>query len=123
MLLLLEKVGKLSAERGLTRTLQTAHQDDGRTACEVQIGSFATHQLGQLVVYDLDHQLAWLYSCEHVHAKGFLLHRVGEVLGHLIVDVGVEQCTAHILQCLGYVNLGDFSLTFQYLETALQSVA
>ena len=121
----LQQVGKLTAERGLTRTLQTRHQDDGRctrTALDLQFGSLASHQFRQLVVHNLHHQLAGLHGSEHVHTHRLLLHGIRERLCHLVVHVGIKQCTTHVFQGFSYVDLGDLSLTFQYLERSLKSV-
>ena len=113
---LLEHVGELAAERGLTRTLQTAHQDDGGLVGQFDANGFATHELSQLVVDNLHHELAWLDGGQHVHAQCFALHVVRETLGHFVVDIRIEQRAAHVLQRLGDIDLGDFSLTFQYLK-------
>ncbi len=115
---LLEAVGELAGEGGLTRALESGHEDDRGLAREVEPHALASHQGGELVVHDLHHELAGLHGGEHVHAHRLLLHGVGKLLGHFVVDIGVEQCPAYILECLGYVDLGDFSLTFQYLERA-----
>ena len=70
----------------------------------------------------LDHQLTGLDSRQHVHAQRFLLDCIRKLFGHLVVDIGIQQCLTHILQGFGNVNLGDFSLTFQYLERPFKSV-
>ena len=118
----LQHVGQLAAERRLTRTLQTRHQDDGRAVLQLQLHGLAAHQLGQLVVHNLHHQLAGLHGSEHVHTHRLLLHGIRERLCHLVVHVGIKQCTTHVFQGFSYVDLGDLSLTFQYLERSLKSV-
>ena len=44
VLLGLEHIGKFTRECSLTRTLQTAHEDNSWTTGQVQFGSFATHK-------------------------------------------------------------------------------
>ena len=122
MLLLLEHVGQLTAEGCLTGALQTGHQDDGRTTVEIQSYCLATHQFSQLIMHNLHHQLSWLHGGKHVHTQGLLLHGVGECLGHFIVHVGIQQCTAHIFQSLSDINLSDFTFAFQDLERPFKSV-
>ncbi len=122
MLTRLQHIGQLATERGLTRTLQTRHQHNGRTAFKFQFNSLSTHQFCQFVVDYLDHQLTGLDSRQHVHAQRLLLDSIRKLLGHLVVDIGIQQCLTHILQGFGNVNLGDFSLTFQYLERPFKSV-
>ena len=118
----LEHIGKLSAEGSLTRTLQTAHEDDGRMTFELQWGFFAAHKFFQFIVHQLDHQLSRLYSSKYIHAECFLLHLVGEFLSHFIVYVGVEECTAHILHGFRHVDFCNFSLALQDFERAFQSI-
>ena len=115
----LEHVGKFATECGLTRTLQTAHQDDGRVTFELEWSFLAAHQLSQLIVYQLDHQLSWFHGCEHVHAQRLLLHLVGEFLSHLIVDIGIKECTTHVLHGFSHVDLGNLTFTLQYFKRAL----
>ena len=122
MLARLQQVGQLAGEGGLTRTLQARHEDDGRTPFELQLYSLAAHELGQFVVHNLHHQLTGLHGGKHVHAHSLLLHGVSKCLGNLIVDVGIEQCAAHVFQRLGNINLSDFSFTFQNLERPFKSV-
>ena len=112
----LQLLGQLAGECGLTGTLQTGHQYHGRLALDVQRRGVATHQGGKLVVNYLHHQLLGLQLVDHVLTQGLLLHGVGEGLGHLIVDVGVQQRAAHILQRLGDVDLRDSSFSLKYLE-------
>ena len=118
----LQHVGQLASEGRLTRTLKTGHQDDSRTALELQLYSLAAHQFRQFVVHYLHHQLTGLDGCEHIHTHCLLLHGVREVLGYLIVHVGIEQCPTHVLQSFGNIDLSDFSLTFQYLERPFKSL-
>ena len=122
MLLLLEHIGELAAERGLTRALKTRHQDDRRLALQLELGSLTTHELGQFIVHNLHHQLSRLDGGEYVHTQRFLLDRIGERFGYLIVDISVEQRAANVLQRLGYVYFCDFALAFQHLERAFKAV-
>ncbi len=73
-------------------------------------------------MHNLHHQLAGLDGRQHIHAQCLLLHGVCEVLGNFIVDVGVEECAAHVLQRLGNVDLSNLSLALQNLERAFQSL-
>ena len=112
----LEQVGQLAREGRLARALQARHQDDGRLALEVDVDGRAAHQLRQLVVHYLDHQLARLERREHALAQRFLFDAVGELLGHLVVDVGIEQRLAHVFEGFGHVQLRDPPFAFENLE-------
>lgn len=78
---------------------------------EHQPDSLTTHQLSELIVDELNHELARLDSREHIHAKSFLLDRISEGLGNFVVDIGIEQSTAYVLHCLGHIYLGYLSLS------------
>ena len=72
---------------------------------------------------DLDHHFAGLDGIEHVASERLGLDRIGELLGDLIVYVGVEQSPAYVLERLRYIYFCDFALTFQELEASLESFA
>ena len=88
--LVLQHIGEFARERGLTRTLQSRHQNNGRSVLELQVDSLTTHEFSQLVVHKLHHELSGLDGREHVHTHCLLLHSVGEGLCHLVVHVGIE---------------------------------
>ena len=85
-------------------------------ALELHIHRVAAHELSQLVVHDLYHPLLGLHGGEHILPQCLLLHGIGEGLGHLVIDIGVQQCATHVFQCLGNVNLGYLALALQNLE-------
>ena len=99
--------------------MQTGHQDDSRTVLQIQIRRRTSHQFGQLVMHNLDHQLARLHRSQHVLPDSFLLHSVGERLGYFVVHVGIEQSATHVFQRFRYVDFGDSPLTFQQFERTL----
>ena len=92
-------------------------------SCQIQVSGLTTHQFCQLVVYNLDHHLARLHSCQHILTQCLLLHRIGKGLGNLIVHVSFQECLTHILQRFRYIDFGDFAFTLQYLERPFQSLA
>ena len=103
---------ELARESGLTRTLQTRHENDGRLAFNLKFGLLATHEQSQLVVHDFHHQFAWLEGVDNVLTHSLSLHGVGELLGDFIVNVGIEKSATYFFQRLGNVDFGDFALTF-----------
>ena len=64
--LCLQQIRQLARKSRFTGTLQTGHQDDCRATLQIQIGCRSSHQFSQLVMHDLDHQLAGLNGCKHV---------------------------------------------------------
>ena len=82
----------------------------------------AAHQQGQLVAYDLGHHLAGLHRLQYVLPQRLLLHFVGERLGYLVVDVGVDQRTANLLEGFGDVDLRDAALAFEDFERPFEFI-
>ena len=121
-LLLFEEGGQLAREGRLARTLQTGDQDDGRSAFQADVGGRAAHELRQLVAHDLGHHLPRLDSRQHVLTQRFLLHLVGERLGDLVVDVGVDQRAADLFERLGDVDLCDAAFAFEDLERPFEFI-
>ena len=119
----LEVQGQLTGERGFTGAVETGHQHHARIALDIDILSGGAHEFGQFVVHDLDHHLLRLHGREYIGADGLVLHAVGEVLGYLITDVGVQQGFADVLDGFRHIDLGDFPLTLQYLERPFQPFA
>ena len=121
-LLRLEQRSQLAREGRLTRTLQTRDQNHRRRALQPDVRGRAAHQFGQLVADDLGHHLSRLDGFEHVLAQGFLLHFVGKGLGDLVVDVGVDQRAADLLERLRDVDLGDAPLAFENFERPFEFI-
>ena len=122
MLFFLEHVGKLAAERGLTGTLQTRHQDNSRLARKMKLRSLATHELCQLVVDDFHHELTRLDGSKHIHAKCLVLYSISKLFCDLVVDISVEKRATNVFQCGRDIELGYFSLTLKYLERAFKAI-
>lgn len=83
----------------------------------------SAHEMRKFVMDNFYHELAWLHRCEHILSKRFLLYGVCEALCHFVIDIGFEQCSAYIFECLSYVDFGDLAFTFEYLERLFQSFA
>ena len=118
VLLRLQIVSQLGSESGFTATLQTGHQDDRRRTLEVQVLRLTAHQFRQLIVGDLHQELSRTNGIDHVLSQGFLLHAVGELLGGLVVDVGLQERFTDILNGLRNIDFGDTTLTLQNLKTS-----
>ena len=112
----LELEGEFTGEGGLTGALQTCNQDNGRVAREVDVGGGAAHKCGQLITHNLGHHLTGLHGGEHVGTESLLLNLIGKGLGDLVVHIGINQRTANLFESFGHVNLGNLTLTLEYLE-------
>ena len=97
VVLLAQHLGQLGRGRRLARALQAGHQHDGgRARREREPGRGAAHQLGQLLVDDLDDLLAGVELLAHLDAQAALLHGRRELLDDLEVDVRLEQREADL---------------------------
>ena len=121
--LVFEQQGQLARKCGLTGTVKTGHEHNRRVALKLQVDGLTTHQSGEFVVHNLNHELTRLHAGEHILAESLLLDSVGEAFGNFIVDVGVDKRTAHVFKCFGYVDFGDATFTLQYFEGTFKSFA
>ena len=121
-LLRLDVGRELAREGRLARALETGDENDGRRPFEADVRGRAAHELGQLVAHDLGEHLSGFHGFQHVLTQRLLLHRVGEGLGHLVVDVGVDERPADLLERLGDVDLGDAPFALEYLERPFEFV-
>ena len=71
---------------------------------------------------DLYHELLGLQRVDHVLTKSFLFYGLDEVVGDFIVDVGIHQGLADILQGFGYVDFGNSAFAFENLERAFEAL-
>ena len=119
LLLLLQVVGQLGRESSLTGALKTRHQDHSRLTFEVDLGRLPTHEGSQFIVGDFYEKLTGTDGAHHVLTDSLLFHRVGELLGGLIVDIGLKERLADVLDSLGDVNFCNASFAFEDLKRTL----
>ncbi len=122
-LLRLELPGKLTRKSSLTRTLQSRHKYHRRIAGEIDLSCLTTHKPGKLVMYNLHHEFTRLDGIDYILPHGLALHLIGKLLGNLEVNVSFQQGTTHILKGFGYIDFGDLTFTFQYLEAPFEPFA
>ena len=118
-----EQLGELRAGRRLARALEAGHQDHRRArAREREVAARAAHQLGELLVDDLDHLLARVEAVEDARAQAALSDLRGELLDDLEVDVGLEQGEADLAHRAVDVRLGQLSPRANSGERLLQAI-
>ena len=120
MALFEEPFAQLGGVGGFTVTLQTAeHEHRGRLGFDVDAyGLVAAHELGEGFVYDLDDLLGGGQAFHNLLAHGPLGDPGDEVLGHLIVYVGLQQGGANLTHGSLDVRLGELTLAPQPFEHA-----
>src|SRR5688572_14165575 len=87
---------ELRGRRRLARALEPAEEDDDRGTAEDELRVARAHEVGELLVHDLDDLLARLEALEDVLAGGAFAHRPHELLDDLEVDVRLEQGEADL---------------------------
>jgi hypothetical protein len=103
-----QELRQLAAGRRLSRALEPAHHDDsGRRLDQINPRVHRPHQIDQLIVNDLHHELARLKAADHLLPQRLLLHAVGEVFDHLEVDIRFQQGRANVAHRLAHVLLTD----------------
>ena len=120
--LLGQQARELAAGSCFARAVQSAHEDAGRTAGEIQRRVLRAEQRHQFVIDDFDDLLAGLHRLNHFRAQRLLLHTLDEIARDLEVHIGVEQRHAHLAQRVADVALGNFPKPAQVFENLLQLV-
>ena len=109
---------------GLTRALQTAHQDDtGRTVGSRQSRRLAAHQVSELLLDDLDDHLRRGEALHHLRADSRLDYTGGEVLGDLVVDVRLKQGQTDLPHRFFDVRFAELAFVAQLLKGSGQLFA
>ena len=123
-LLLFEQAGELGAVGGLAGALQADEHHDRRGAGRhLDALVVAAHELGELLVDDLDDHLGGVQAFEHVVADAALGHALDKFLDDLVADVRLQQRQADLAHGLLDVGLGQAALAAQTLEYVIQLVA
>ena len=112
---------QLGSRRRFARALKASHHDDRHAALpDRDLRGLGAHELDELVIDDLDDHLAGVQSIHDVLTDGSLLHRFGEVLDHLEVDVGLEEGHLDLLHGLADILLGQATLCAELFEYICQ---
>jgi hypothetical protein len=100
--------GQFAARCRFAGPLQTAHHQHGDFAPAERDGMVdRTHELHELLVDDAHDLLLRPQRLEHAVADGLFRDAVDEVLGDVVVDVGLEERLPHLPHPLADVRLGE----------------
>ena len=120
---ILQPQAQLGARGGLARPLQADHENGHRRlARKIDGGAFATQHFHQMIMDDLDHQLARGDAAQHLLAHGALADGGDEVLDHGQRHVGLEQRHAHLAQGFRDVGFAEGPTFPEALEDLTQPV-
>ena len=120
MPLLLEMIGELRAKRRLPRSLESRdHHDRRRHRGKPDFRARRPHQFHQLVVDDLDDELARSDALENLLSDGARPDVVDELLDDLVVDVGIEENAANLTERFGDIGFADLPLSAKLPEDEL----
>ena len=88
---------------------------------QVQLGRLAAQQGRQLLVDDLDHLLRRRQAAQDILPQGLLPDAGHQLLGHPVVDIGLEESQAHLAQGFLDVVLGQRVLTSQFFHGLVEA--
>ncbi len=114
---------QLGGVGGLPGALKAAHQNDARLAFEVEPGMLSAHEIGELLLRDLDEELTWLDRGQDLLSEGLLLDAVRETFRDAVVHVGFDEGTSDFLGGFGNVGLRDGGFAFDALKRLIETVA
>ena len=116
-LLALHETRQLGAVGGLARALKAHHHHHGGgLGGDGQLGAGAPHQIGELLIDDLDDLLGGREGLQYVGTHRLLGDLGNELLDHLIADVGLQQSQADLPHGLLHVGLRQTPLAAQLFE-------
>ena len=117
----LKIIGQLAAGGCFTGTLQTDHHVYRKPLRGIgQFASGPAHQLGKLIVYDLDHLLTRGQTRHNFFAQRFLFHAVYEFLYDLEVYIRLQQSQLDFTHGCVDVCLRQASFSLQAFKDILQ---
>ena len=117
-------LAKLCGVGGFTVALQAAHHQHG-LALVFQAQDFrliAAHEVGQLFIDDFDNLLGGGQAFHDLLPHGALRNLCAEVLGNLVVDIGLQQGHAHLTHGGLDISLVQLALAAQLFENAIQAL-
>ena len=82
----------------------------------------SAHEGNQFFVDDFDHHLRRRQAFHYLCADSALGNGFREVLGNLIVNVGLQKRKPNLTHCVLNVAFGKRSLTFQLFKSGFESV-
>ena len=115
---------ELGSMGGLAVALQAAHHQHG-LALVFQAQVFrliAAHKAGQFLVDDLDDLLGGGQALHDLLPHRALRNLSAEVLGNLVVDIGLQQRHTHLAHGGLNVGLVQLALAAQLFENAIQAL-
>ena len=79
------------------------------------------HELDQLFVDDADDLFAWIERAQDLLAERLFGDPLDELVGHRVVDVGIQKSAAHFLQPVADIGFGQPAASAQLLEGLTQA--
>jgi hypothetical protein len=89
------------------------HHDAGRPGFEVERVIDRPHQVDQLAMHDADQLLRRIECIEHPFADGIFADALGELLGDVVADIGLEQRLLDEVQPIAHVRFRQLPLAAQ----------
>ena len=117
----LQVCSELAAGRRLTGTLQTDHQQNGKsTRRKSQLAVRTAHEVNQRVVYDFNYLLPRGQTFKHALPQCFLFYLCNELFDNFEVDIRLQQSQFDFAHRIIDVCLRQNALAFELLKGSLQ---
>ena len=121
--LFLQHESKLAGRGRLSRSLKTRKHDDGRRIrTDVETALRPPHQCGEFLVDDLNDRLCSGEGIKHILSDRAFLDAFHKVLDDLEIDIGLEECHAHLAHRIIDIFLCQLAVSAHFFENALQAI-
>ena len=119
--LLFQQPGQLACRRRLTGALQAyEHDDRRRLGRDGDAALRPAEELCQFVADNFNNGLGSIQTAEYFFAYGFFPYALDKIFRNGKVNVGFQQCAAHLFQRFAYVFLRQLALAAKLFEGRLK---
>ena len=115
---------QLGNRRCLTCTLKTDHHKNGKihSRFDRKLCCLTSHQVDQLIIYDLDHHLSRIQTIHNILSDSLFLNGFRKLLNDLKVNIRFQKRHLNFLQCYLDISLCETALALQLLKYILQFI-
>ena len=118
----LQQLGQLAAGRGFPTPLQPAHHQDGDIAlAKLDLVIDRPHQGRQLLIQQMHKLLRRIDRLKQILSERGRLHPIGELLHHVIIHIGFQQCLPHLAQTAVDIALSQFSAHAEKRQSGIET--
>ena len=115
---------QLGNRRCLTCTLKTDHHKNGKihSRFDRKLCCLTSHQVDQLIIYDLDHHLSRIQTIHNILSDSLFLNGFRKLLNDLKVNIRFQKRHLNFLQCYLDISLCKTTFALQLFKYILQFI-